>query len=87
MTFCEGLLSLLDEKSNIMQFQKEYQIFNQSNTSTAFIERVWPEYDDVKKEYIFFEETTHLQKAAKKRLLENEILSSGQGINLRYFHS
>lgn len=80
------LKQCLNETSGIMQFKKDYLIYNIEDNSDQFIERVWPDRDNDPNDYINFEEDTVLQRKAKQILLSGKQLQKASGICISYYH-
>lgn len=74
----------LDESSSIMQFRKDYLIYDTVD-SNQFIERVWPDRENDPNDYIHFEEDTSLQRKAKQILLSGRTMQNGKGICIKYY--
>lgn len=76
----------LDESSNIMQFRKDYLIYDTVDSNQC-IERVWPDRENDPNDYIHFEEDTSLQRKAKQILLSGRTMQNGKGICIKYYKS
>lgn len=74
----------LDESTSIMQFRKDYIIYDTVN-SNQLIERVWPDRENDPEDYINFEENTTLQRKAKQLLLSGCTMQNGKGICIKYY--
>lgn len=71
------LRGLLDEKSNIIKFQKFFDIVETDYTVKEGEERI---FGHLKEDPILYEEKTHLQRKAKKLLIDGGKLGSGLGV-------
>lgn len=76
----------LDKSSSIMQFRKDYLIYDTVD-SNQFIERVWPDRENDPDDYIHFEENTSLQRKAKQLLLSGCTMQNGKGICIKYYQA
>lgn len=75
----------LPTNSTILQFKKDYILYDVEDNSDQFIERVWPQEENNPKDYIHFEETTTLQKKGKQLLLSGRNIQKASGICIRYY--
>ena len=70
------LREMLGENSNILYFQNRFEIFNEGEISTEFIEWI---YHTKSTEYATFSETTSLQRNIKKQLLSGGVIRNAYG--------
>ena len=70
------LREMLGENSNILCFQNRFEIFNEGEISTEFIEWI---YHTKSTEYATFSETTSLQRNIKKHLLSGGVIRNAYG--------
>lgn len=70
------LKNMLSEKSNIISFQKRFEIFDEGEVDTEFIEWI---FNTKSKNFVTLPENTSLQKNMKKHLLSGGVIRNAYG--------
>ena len=73
------LEEMLKEKSNIISFQKRFEILNEGEADTEFIEWVFHRNAADYADYINFPEDTSLQRNIKKHLISGGVIRTARG--------
>lgn len=72
-----GLREMLREGSNIIRFQDRFEIYDEGEANTEFIEWVFKKRPDI--DYVDLPEDTSLQRNVKKHLLSGGVIRNAYG--------